>query len=106
MGVHPIDDETGRRPVDTSTARFIRRSVVDPAVGHGTSPGTTRDERQTGLTEVTRLLFPEAIPDLPEAMAANGERMSLAYVVGVLMGNRDLERRVRAEALGEPVGVS
>ena len=34
-------------------------------------------------------------------MQANGERMDLRHVVGVLMGNRDLERRLVAEAKGD-----
>jgi hypothetical protein len=34
-------------------------------------------------------------------MDVNGERIDLAHVVGVLMGNRDLERRLAAEARGE-----
>jgi hypothetical protein len=50
---------------------------------------------------MTRLLFPDGVPPLPDAMRANGERMHLAYVVGVLMGNRDLQRRLAAEAKGE-----
>ena len=50
---------------------------------------------------MTRLLFPDGVPPLPEAMRANGERMHMAYVVGVLMGNRDLQRRLAAEAKGE-----
>jgi hypothetical protein len=50
---------------------------------------------------MTRVLFPAGSPPLPEAMRANGERMNMAYVVGVLMGNRDLERRLAAEAKGE-----
>jgi hypothetical protein len=37
-------------------------------------------------------------------MPANGERMDVRYVVGVLMGNRDLVRRLRAEASGVPAG--
>jgi hypothetical protein len=108
-GVHPIDDQVGRRPLDASTDRVTGRDAVavDPAPARG------RDEpaagaagrRMTGLTEVTRLLFPEAVPDLPDAMGANGERMDLAYVVGVLMGNRDLDRRLRAEASGVSAGM-
>jgi hypothetical protein len=33
-------------------------------------------------------------------MHVNGEPMDLAYVVGVLLGNRDLERRLAAENAG------
>jgi hypothetical protein len=53
-------------------------------------------------TAMTRVLFPDGPPPLPDAMHVNGERMDMRYVVGVLMGNRDLERRLAAEARGEP----
>jgi hypothetical protein len=43
------------------------------------------------------LLFPDRRTDLPDAMPVNGEPMDLAYVVGVLLGNRDLERRLADE---------
>jgi hypothetical protein len=79
-GVHPIDERAGRRPL--------------PAAGHAPDG----DDSGAEVASVTRLLFPDGSPDLPEAMQVNGERMSLRYVVGVLMGNRDLERRLRAEA--------
>ena len=109
-GVHPIDDHVERRPLDTSTDRVTRADAVDladpPVVpGRDESAADAAGRRMTGLTEVTRLLFPEAVPDLPEAMNANGERMDLTYVVGVLMGNRDLDRRLRADASGELAGV-
>jgi hypothetical protein len=42
-------------------------------------------------------LFPAGEPPLPEGMPVNGERMDVRYVVGVLMGNRDLVRRLAAE---------
>jgi hypothetical protein len=109
-GVHPIDEQVGRRPLDSSTDRVIRPDTGDPvdaAVAHGRAEpaaGAT-GRRMTGLTDVARLLFPEAEPDLPDAMSANGERMDLAYVVGVLMGNRDLDRRLRAEARRATAGV-
>ncbi|MGZ4603914.1 MAG: hypothetical protein ACXV0U_09995 [Kineosporiaceae bacterium] len=44
------------------------------------------------------MLFPAGEPPLPQAMKVNGERMDTAYVVGVLMGNRDLVRRLAAES--------
>jgi hypothetical protein len=37
-------------------------------------------------------------------MPAGGERMDVRYVVGVLMGNRDLVRRLLAETGGVPEG--
>ncbi|WP_369257132.1 HNH endonuclease signature motif containing protein [Geodermatophilus amargosae] len=51
-------------------------------------------------SSVTRLLFPDRAPDLPGTRAVGGGPMSLAHVVGVLLGNRDLERRLRAENAG------
>ena len=52
------------------------------------------------------LVFPGGEPPLPEAMQANGERADIRYVVGVLMGNRDLLRRLAAENAGVPAGTS
>jgi hypothetical protein len=49
-------------------------------------------------------LFPDGEPALPEAMPVNGERMNIRYVVGVLMGNRDLVRRLATEQGGVPAG--
>ena len=49
-------------------------------------------------------LFPDGEPALPAAMHVNGERMDVRYVVGVLMGNRDLARRLAAEQGHVPAG--
>jgi hypothetical protein len=49
------------------------------------------------MTPIGATLFPSGEPPLPEAMHVNGERMDVRYVVGVLMGNRDLVRRLAAE---------
>jgi hypothetical protein len=38
--------------------------------------------------------------DLPDSLAVGGERMDLGYVVGVLLGNRDLGRRPAAGRSG------
>jgi hypothetical protein len=52
-------------------------------------------------------LFPVGEPPLPQEMRVNGERMDVHYVVGVLMGNRDLVRRLAAEAgAGVPAGTA
>jgi hypothetical protein len=88
VGVHPVDGLVGRRPVEPRTGGPSRRlRVAWPAP----------DEPATAMT---RLLFPDGLPPLPDAMHVNGERMNMAYVVGVLMGNRDLERRLATEARG------
>jgi hypothetical protein len=92
--VTPIDEMRGRRPVVDQ---------VDSMSGGGRvavlSPATAPDP----ATAMTRALFPDGPPSLPDAMPVNGERIDMRYVVGVLMGNRDLERRLAAEARGEPV---
>ncbi len=49
------------------------------------------------MTPIGATLFPSGEPPLPEAMHVNGERMDVRYVVGVLMGNRDLVRRLAAQ---------
>jgi hypothetical protein len=94
VGVTPIDEMRGRRPAVDQ---------VDSMSGGGRvaalSPATSPDP----ATAMTRVLFPDRPPSLPDAMHVNGERMDMRYVVGVLMGNRDLERRLAAEARGEPV---
>ncbi|MGY1605911.1 DUF222 domain-containing protein [Geodermatophilus sp. SYSU D00700] len=59
--------------------------------GDGTAP--------TGSALVTRLV-PRQESDQPGSLAGGGERMDLGYVVGVLLGNRDLERRLAAERAG------
>ncbi|WP_336033780.1 HNH endonuclease signature motif containing protein [Geodermatophilus sp. FMUSA9-8] len=45
-------------------------------------------------------LQPGGDRQLPATLAVGGERMDLGYVVGVLLGNRDLERRLAAERGG------
>ena len=90
-GVQPIDRTFARRP---STARD--RTTTPPSATPTTAAGTSQ------RASITRLLFPDPgqIPDLPDAMHVNGERMDLAYVVGVLMTHRDLKRRLAAENAG------
>jgi hypothetical protein len=84
IGLAPIDDVRGRR--SAHDGRQVR------AVPH-TDPSTA----------ITHVLFPDGAPPLPDAMRVNGEPMDVRHVVGVLMTNRDLERRLAAEATGEPV---
>ncbi|HEV7187166.1 MAG TPA: HNH endonuclease signature motif containing protein [Blastococcus sp.] len=91
-GVAPIDEVRGRRPaVDEVDPMPADRPRALRAVTSGDP-----------TTVINRLLFPEGSPPLPDAMHVNGERMDMRHVVGVLMGNRDLVRRLAAEARGEP----
>jgi len=82
IGVHPIDTARGRRPVTHPTPR---------TAGRARRAGTTRK------ATVSTLLFPHGEPPLPDAMHVNGERMSIAYAVSVLIGHRDFVRRMAAE---------
>jgi hypothetical protein len=115
-GVHPVDTAVGRRP---ARARPAPSGVSAPAARPGgaptgrsdrfSRPGTIRRRRRTApggtlrhgpaaqATPISATLFPGGEPPLPDAMQVNGERINVRYVVGVLMGNRDLVRRLAAE---------
>ena len=100
VGVHPIDTAVGRRPAAAGPPRAPagRSDRV-------TRPGTARKRRRTaGTSSIGATLFPAGEPPLPEAMHVNGERMDVGYVVGLLMGNRDLVRRLAAESGHVPAG--
>jgi hypothetical protein len=88
-GVHPLDTAIGRRP---------------EAAPASAAPGAAGATASTA--SITRLLFPDRVPDLPDAVHVNGEPMVLAYVVGVLLANRDLERRLTAENAGRLAAVA
>lgn len=91
IGVQPIDELTARRPEPWSNGRPEAQSMG----------GTVENAFQRiKAGDVDVLLFPGGSPPLPTAMHVNGERMDLAHVVWVLMANRDLERRLAAEAEG------
>ena len=116
VGVHPVDTALGHHPGATGpragrTGSAAGRSRRAPAGRSDrlTRPGTARRRRRApaaaALTHrpghrtapIGATLFPGGEPDLPEAMHVNGERMDVRYVVGVLMGNRDLVRRLAVE---------
>jgi hypothetical protein len=111
-GVHPLDGTVGRRPRLATSSAGTRRSERPPARRSDRSarPGNRRRSRQSGTAGLLRptpsnaatpsvgaTLFPSGESPLPDAMPVNGERMDIRYVVGVLMGNRDLVRRLAAE---------
>ena len=103
IGVHPVDTAVGRRPTS------IRGSTRAPAgrSDRVTRPGTGRSTRRVRPPSVGATLFPGGEPPLPQEMHVTGERMDVRYVVGVLMGNRDLVRRLSAEAGADvPAGTS
>ena len=89
-GVHPLDTVVARRPAAAPPP------VADVACGADSAPTTTQ-----APASITRLLFPDQRPDLPDSVHVNGEPVDLAYVVGVLLANRDLERRLAAGNAGD-----
>jgi hypothetical protein len=76
-------------PADTAFTRGLT-GLTGPA-GH-------QHDETGGLATVTTLLGPALSrpdgPELPDTLATGGERMDMAYAVGVLMTNRDLTRRL------------
>jgi len=55
-------------------------------------------------THLSRVLFPDGEPALPERLQERSDRMDLRYAIDVLMGNRDVVRRLAAEAGVPAVG--
>jgi len=94
VGYDPVRRRQGRRRG--------QRPPRGPVPASHRSSGYERRARR-GAGPIGATLFPAGEPPLPEGMPVNGERMDVRYVVGVLMGNRDLVRRLAAEA-GVPAG--
>ncbi len=86
VGIQPIDELAARRPASGGGA---------PAGSGSASAG-----------DLVSLLFPGGQPDLPAGMHVNGERMDLDHVVWVLLHQRDLQRRLAAEARGRPLAAA
>jgi hypothetical protein len=93
-GVHPIDTARGRRPANRAPSGRSERT---------TRPCRRPGPRRPATRPIGATLFPGGEPPLPDALRPNGERMDMKYVIGVLMGNRDLVRRLAAEQ-GVPAG--
>jgi hypothetical protein len=124
VGVHPIDTAIGRRPTDAppdpqaeagpGNERLLRRRprrrrTAAPATPRARArrPPDGHSRRRTGAVDTTpargaarlsRVLFPDGEPVLPDTLQEHYDRMDLRYAVGVLMGNRDVARRMAAEA--------
>ncbi|NYJ05991.1 HNH endonuclease signature motif containing protein [Petropleomorpha daqingensis] len=126
VGVTPIDTAVGRRPTDLTaavsdvaaagTTHALRRRRTSPPrrsparPAHASHrPASRRPGRRTALgrpaeasverrsARVSRVLYPEGEPALADSLQERYDRMDLRYAVGVLMGNRDLTRRLAAE---------
>ena len=125
IGVHPIDSAIGRRPTDAPplasdasiarpSARPLPRATRSPRGpsrgrpdGRPSTRRTSRRLRSDGCagavparpsTRLDRVLFPDREPVLADSLQERYHRMDLRYAISVLMGNRDLIRRLAAEA--------
>jgi hypothetical protein len=100
-----------RRSSPTARAGSLRRRErhVAGAVGHAGRAGHPANRRSGRLAlgaasparqsaRVSRVLFPDGEPTLAESLQERHEHLDLAFAIGVLMGNRDLVRRLTAEA--------
>jgi hypothetical protein len=126
-GVHPLDTTVGRRPsAGPGPAGPVRRNGPDSQArglvrrprrhGHDARPdpgrsGTPRSARPLptrtrpvaplpaarASDRLDRILFPEGAPPRPAPREAPHDRMDTAWAISVLMGNRDLLRRLEAE---------
>ena len=101
----PSDRRHGRPPPARSGAPIgpVRPAREPPPDRSGSARGLLRRPHGTPTPSVGATLFPGGEPPLPDWVQVNGERMDIRYVVGVLMGNRDLIRRLAAEQ-GVPAG--
>jgi hypothetical protein len=93
VGIQPFDELAARRPSSGAGAR----------AGSGRGTGTPTAAGSPPPGDLASLLFPDGQPDLPAGMHVNGERMDLDHVVWVLLHQRDLRRRLAAEAAGRVV---
>jgi hypothetical protein len=88
VGVSPLDDAVGRRPVPPAVRRKGR-------IGAGRSTSGRAARSAVRCTEVSATVFPDGEPaDLPVTLESGGERMDMAWAVSVLMGNMALARRL------------
>lgn len=110
-GVHPIDTSVGRRaPSRRRAALATARSGLRPG---GVSSGRPRNTRPAGRgrygsrspvvgplsvaaesERLDRVLFPDGAPPRPAPKDAPYERLDLDWALVVLMGNRELVRRL------------
>ena len=74
------------RPANRRPARLAAPGAASPA-------GPERNSAR-----LSRVLFPDGEPTLADTLQEHYDRMNLRHAIGVLMGNRDLARRLAAEA--------
>jgi Domain of unknown function (DUF222)/HNH endonuclease len=74
------------RPANRRPGRLVTLDGASPA-------GPSRE-----AARLSRVLFPDGEPTLADSLQERYDRMDLRYAIGILMGNRDLARRLAAEA--------
>ena len=109
VGVPPFDQLSGRRAGDAPAASrpTPARSAAERVPDRRRPTGRRESVRPAAQRRrIERVLFPEGPPgDLPDTLQERYDRMNLLYGVGVLMTNRDLARRLAAEAGGTSADV-
>jgi hypothetical protein len=97
----PGQRRPGQRQATADAGRPGRPPNRQPARA-GVRPAAAPPEPAREGACLSRLLFPDGEPSLPDTLQETYDRMDLRYAIDVLMGNRDLARRLAAEA-GVPV---
>ncbi len=106
----PLRRRRARRPPRRSGAATGAppdrpRPPAGPAPGQPALRSPRASGSLAGSTEsarLSRVLFPDGEPTLADSLQEHYDRLDLRFAIGVLMGNRDLVRRLAAEA-GVPV---
>ncbi|UOY00660.1 HNH endonuclease signature motif containing protein [Blastococcus sp. PRF04-17] len=93
----------GRRPTrPTRPRRRGTRGAVRPASRSTGRRTDRRTDRRVDLrreaAQMSRVLFPDGEPALAGHIQERSERLDLHWAIGVLIGNRDLARKLAAEA--------
>jgi hypothetical protein len=93
-----------RRPRERRAAARVGRATrarrpASRRPGHLAAPETASPAGPTReAARLSRVLFPDGEPTLADSLQERYDRMDLRFAIGVLMGNRDLVRRLTAEA--------
>lgn len=92
---------TTERPTGSPLPQLALGPTSGPS-GRLTGLGPATAARESA--RLSRRLFPDGEPPLPDSLYERYDRMNLRYAVGVLMDHRDLTRRLAAEAAAPLAG--
>jgi hypothetical protein len=85
------------RPAVPQRDRRSPGARATPSLGPVRAVREATAEPARGATGMRGLLFPDGEPALAESLQERYDPLDLRYAIGVLMGNRDLARRLAAE---------